>query len=298
MAWGEKRGGRASGEYGLFDKAGFGLSAAMGIAAATIIDLTQSDDASALYVFNKWVGGLTETLGLGGLPLYAIVLILMGIGAASVFYLQPVTLRGAFAQGFGVLAAIMTLAPSDLGTPLPGMNDGMPLPSFSDEGALPPPAEGFGDDEVAPDDIVFRPALAPVLATPLAMAAGTTAVAQQGYNVRIRVVFPEGLSTDVATMVRRGTLRGRLVNKANNTSYNLFRNTGAGLNFRGNTLYIATTLPGSGGSANLRARIEADGYDINDSSFTVRQGDNPTWTITMEPSGTPLFLQRLRRSPL
>lgn len=299
MAWGEKRGGRAPGEYGLFDKIGLGFASAVGIAVATVVNLTQTDGASALFKFNDWLTSVTAMLGIASVPLYGVILILMAIGAGSVTYFQPVTARGAFAQGFGLLAVLTTIAPSDHGNALPGMDNDLPAANFIDD--LPPAGDGGSsmDMEGTPDGIVFRPGIDSVTAQRITgTAARTTGTVQSGYNLRIKIAFPQGLNNDVSTMVRRGTLRGRLVNKTSGVTYNLFANSGAELDYRGNALYIATTLPGSAPTASLALRVEADGYAINDSRYTARPGSNPVWSVRMEPSGRPLILQRLNRAPL
>ena len=270
MTYGERNMRKLPGEFGVVDMFGLGLSAAAGIIAAIVFDLTQHQDASALYLVNKWVARLTETVGLGAIPLYGVVLILMGIGALSILYFQPVTMRGAFAQGFGALAALTTVAPSDLGTALPGPG-GEPLPAATEDW---PGAE----------------------AIPASYVAAAAAQAQQGYSVRMRVVFPDGLGRDIEQMVDAGALRGRIYDEASGRTYNLFLSGGGELDYAGGTLRIATQLPGEAPTARLTARIEADGYAIRTESVEVAQGANPVWTIEMEPSKRSLFLQRMGQS--
>ena len=264
MAYGDRNMRREPGGFGAVDLMGMGLAAAFGIAAAIVFDLTQHDEGSALFVINKWVANVTEMVGIGAIPLYGVVLLLMGLGAFSILYFQPVTMRGAFAQGFGALAALATVAPSDLGTALP-----------SGDAALPA-------------------ATAPTVIEPVAFAAARAAKAE-GYAVRIRVNFPDGLD-DIETMIRKGSLRGKLHDEAGGRTYNLFRSGGGDLDFEDGTLLIATRLPGAADTATLWARIEAEGYAIQVENYLARQGANPVWTINMRPSNRPLFLQRMGQS--
>jgi predicted outer membrane lipoprotein len=290
MAYGERRLRKEVGDFGPGDLMGMGLAAAFGIVAAIVFDLTQHGESSALFVMNKWVANLTTMVGLGSIPLYGIVLLLMGLGAASILYFQPVTMRGAFAQGFGALAALTTIAPSELGSALPEY--GEPLPAAFD--SLPPPAASEMElmEPAAPaqGDLVQ-----PIAYIGAAAAAQTDALAN-GYDIRLRVRFPEGLEEDVATLVRKGKLRGRLRNDTTGDTYNLFRAGGADVEYADDSLYFATRLPGGEDRAALRLRIEAEGYAIRVESNEVSLGPNPVWTVTMEPSDTPLFLQRMQRS--
>lgn len=300
MTYGERKGARKNpGEYGFFDLIGLGIAAAFGIAVATFFDLTQSDEASALFVFNKWLATVTNMFGFGNVPLYGVVLILMGLGAASVLYFQPVTFRGAFAQGFGALAAIMTLAPSDLGGAMPAPGGGAFLEGASDL----PPAEG---DDVWPEEgtmegISLPPAwrgAAPPSLVPVSAASANSAAAEkkEGYSIRMKIVFSDDLETgELEQMIRNGTLRGKLHNEASKKTYNLFRNTGANFKVRDDTIYLSSRIPGEADTATLVARIEAEGYRIIESRFNASTGVNPVWTIRLQPSNTPLLLQRLNR---
>ena len=272
MAYGERTMRKMPGEFGPVDMMGMGLSAAAGIVAAIVFDLTQHDDASALFLINKWVARVTEMVGLGSIPLYGVVLLLMGLGATSILYFQPVTMKGAFAQGFGALAALTTIAPSDLGTALPGPSLEA-LPPASEEGAAAIPA---------------------AYAVPAAASVG--AALADGYGVRMRIVFPGGLPEDIERMVDAGTVRGRLHNEGSGRTYNLFRAGGGDLDYADGVLRVSTRLPGDEPATDLTVRIEAAGYAIRTESVRVAQGPNPIWTIQMEPSASPLFLQRMGRS--
>ncbi len=293
MAYGEQKGRKDAGDYSAVDMFGLSLASAIGIVVATFFDLTQSDEASALFLFNQWLATATETLGLSTPPLYAVVLILMAVGASSIFFLQPVTLRGAFAQGFGVLAAITTVAPSNLGSAMPGAESGdfAPLPAASLA------AEPFAQPAVMELDGAVS---AMGLSTPIAAWSGTATAAMMqssGYSIRIQVEFPNGLAKDPQQMIREGSLRGRLHNSASGMTYSLFRTVGANLQWEGTQrLRIVTRIPGDASSAEMVARIEAEGYRIIEDRFNATQGVNGVWTITMQPSNTPLVLQRFRRS--
>ena len=281
MAYGERNFRKMPGQFGPVDMAGLGLAASFGIIAAIVFDLTQKDEGSALFLFNKWVARLTETLGMGSIPLYGVVLILMAIGAGSILYFQPMTMRGAFAQGFGALAAITTIAPSDLGDALPDSFGGaapyeLPAPAPA-EGALPAPEQAV----LAPVAFQGRSDLAPAV---------------QGYAVRIKIVFTDGLPKTPDDLIRNGGLRGRLWNETDDNTYNIFRSRGADLAFEGNAMFVETLLPGDADTATLWARIEAEGYAIAVENFAASQGANPVWTISMTPSRTPLALQRMTRS--
>ena len=296
MAYGDRRGARrGQGEaYNPLDMVGFGIASAFGIAFAAFFDLTQSDEGAALPLFNKWLTVATDTLGFSPLPLYSVVLILMALGGLSILVLQPVTMRGAFAQGFGVLAAITTLAPADLGEPMVTTNDAS-MPGGMDE-MLPPGGDiGSMFPDLAEDISFGDPAIAPQPAVMLIPASMTAAAQSQGYTIRMRIVFPNGLKRDIGTMVRDGGLRGRLHNEATNRTYNLFRSTGGDLVFQNNTIYIASRIPGTEATADLVSRIEADGYRIVEERFEASQGANPIWTIQMQESGVPIVLQRLQR---
>ena len=288
MAYGDLRGTRKDpSEYGAIDMMGLGIASALGIAVATFFDLTTSDDTSALLLFNRWLTTATDALGLGSLPLYGVVLILMGIGALSVIYLQPVTLRGAFAQGFGVLAAITTIAPADLG-------GAMPEPVGADMPAL----ETLPMDELEWEDPVSLQApvqgsVAPVYRVPVAATAA--GVQARGYSVRLQIILEDGVEDDISRMIRRGVISGRMHNETTKLTETLFRNNGANLVVRGNQIRLVSRIPGNEPTTSLVPRIEAEGYRIVESRFEASQGANPVWSIRLAKSSTPLVLQRLQR---
>ncbi|MEM9839712.1 MAG: hypothetical protein AAF830_11240 [Pseudomonadota bacterium] len=285
--------------------AGFALAAAIGIGVAVIVDLFQHREASALYVINRTLLDVTSLLGIEAIPLYGVMLLLMAAGAGMVMYFQPVTARGAFTQGFGALATLVTLAPSDLGAPLYAPMDDMLMMDESfdfgdeDDGGLPGGAEiiepATDGDGMPMDGEEASLELEP-LVIPASLAMVQPRPSGNDYQMRIKIEFPNGLKSDLQTMVRRGTLGGKIWNPDTQTAYNLFRNSGARMAYRDDTLRIETVVPGVDSSAQLWILVEADGYAILEEGFNARAGANRIWTVEMEPSTTPLFIQRLRHS--
>ncbi|GGY51054.1 hypothetical protein [Parvularcula lutaonensis] len=277
MTYGDGKRAYADRDYGPVNVIGFGLASALGIAAAVIVDLVQQREASALYVINRWVIEVTSMLGISSVPLYGVMLLLMAIGAISVVFTQPTTLRGAFAQGFGALAVLVTVAPADLGAPLEA------------------PAEETRSPEMMNFDEAFaEPAriggaqLVPV------------AVQRQGqyYQLRIKIDFPNGLKQDIDEMIRRNRLVGKLWNPETGKRYNIFRTSGAEIDYdeSDGTLRIITKVAAADEEAELWILIEAEGYRITEERFVAKVGPNPIWTVDMQPSTTPLLVQRLRHS--
>ena len=303
MAYGIPKYGQKAANFGLKDYAGLGIAGSFGIISAIMADMRQADDASALFVINKWVASGTQLLGVDyNLPLYGVVLGLMGVGAASVFYFQPVTMRGAYAQGFGILAALMTLMPSDLGVPLDapdGYNDLEELPDVhtrldgqanTDLVYAGGSSLGMGFTDML-QPAVYQPAQAQPKQSQ--RAAATT-----GYTVELVIKFPNGLKREMNTMMRAGTLRGRLHNPATKKTYNIFRSSGAVMHVHdGNSeIHISTTVPGSKENTVLWVRLEAADYAIAVESFEAELGDNGAWAVDMKPSKVPLFVQRFGKS--
>jgi len=297
MAYANTKRTLAERDIGFLTISGYGLAAAIGIGAAVVVDLFQHREASALYVINRQIVDLTTLLGVDTIPLYGVMLLLMVVGAGSILFFEPITYRGAFAQGFGVLAALVTVAPSDLGTPLeaPMEIDGTMNfdDSMFDDGA-------FGDEPLDTGEEARLLVDPPIVPTSLAFAATTTAAAavqdSTEYQLRIQVEFPEGLKDDFQTMIRRGTLAGKLWNPETGTVYNLFRNSGARMGYRDGMLRIETVVKGVDSAAELWILVEADGYKIQEVKYAAKTGVNRIWNVEMEESGTPLFIQRLRHS--
>ncbi len=311
MAYGDRRVNKLPSDFGISDYFGLSFAGALGIVTAMLVDLQQSADASALFVINRWMGYLGAIFGFGELPLYSVLLIMMGIGALSIFYFQPVSFQAAFAQGFGVLAALMTIAPADLGGALNAPMEGEILPAPTVEEAR---LDHYGNQSNVYEMVreaswvgsisgsmaqnglqqaVYRqPEKTQLVTAAYQSNSGNT----NSYNIRIVIDLPNGLPRNIDAMIRSGTLRGRLFNETSGKTYNLFRNGGARIEADDNSITIETSLPGNGDTVTLWARVECSRYQIAVESFEAVRGDNATWEISMTPSKTPLFLQRLGNS--
>lgn len=283
MPYGVKRGVKAPGEYGFMDMTGLALSGSAGILAALVTDYQQSGEASALYTINQWVVSASRILGFGDVPLWMVVAGLVIAGASSVFYFQPITRQGAFAQGFGLLAVLMTAVPADLAGGLSAMDHddlpGLEPIGFSREATL-----GAGVTQAA-----YRTGEARVY-----LAQDQRGAAK--YDVHLEIDLPNGLTGDLQTMLRRGEVRGRLHNADTGQTYNLFRSAGGSLQRRGNRLLIDAGVPARSENATLWVRIEIAGYAIEEQSAQATLGRTLDWNIAMRPTSTPLFIQRLNKS--
>jgi hypothetical protein len=280
-----KRGIKAPGEFGVSDVAGFGLASAAGIVAALVTDYQQKGESSALYTINRWVVTVGEILGFGQVPLWVVVVGLIGLGAGSTFYFQPITRQGAFAQGFGLLAVLMTAVPADLASGL--RSTGAPLPDLQ--------PVSFSREAVRDDGIMTATFQS---AAPAAEARVIQVQDQQAarYVVELRVGFPNGIPEDIDQMIRKGSLRGRLHNADTGETFNLFRNAGGNLMVRGDSLIIRAGVPARSATATLWVRIECEGYSIEETSKTASLSESLDWPVEMRPSSTPLFIQRLNKS--
>ncbi len=281
MAYGAKRGIRTPGEYGFMDIAGLGLAGSAGIIAALVTDYQQKGEASSLYTINQWAATLGEIFGFGQVPLWMVAVGLIAVGAMSIFYFQPITRQGAFAQGFGLLAVIMTAAPADLASGL--QPTGSMLPDLE-------PA-AIGREAALPDAVV----MAAYEAEPARVVDAQAARAAR-YVVELTIEFPGGVPDDVSEMIRRGDLRGRLHNADANETFNLFRSAGGDIVMRGDSLVIRAGVPARSTDATLWVRIEAAGYAIEEQSAQASVNTALNWTVTMRPSSMPLFIQRLGKS--
>ena len=105
-----------------------------------------------------------------------------------------------------------------------------------------------------------------------------------------------GMPENIATMIRRGTIRGRLHNEQSGETWNLFRTTGGTIRRRGDTLLIDAGVPAQEDTARLWVRIEAAGFAIEEQSATVALGQSLDWNVDLKTSNTPLIVQRLRKS--
>jgi hypothetical protein len=289
MAYGVKRGVRAAGEYNLMDLGGLALAGAAGIVAALVTDYRQKGESSALYTINRWVADLGDLVGYGQVPLWTVVVGLIVLGAGSIFYFQPITRQGAFAQGAGLLAVIMTATPSDLA------------------GALAPAAGGTFDelDSISYTEISGEPedfAKIAARTAPAVFSQGEMRTLQvqetraARYEIRLEIVFPDGVPDDIDAKIRRGLLRGRLHNPDTGSTYNLFRNAGGDMIMRGDSLIIAAAVPARSSETTLWVRIECDGYAIEEQSAAATVSRGLEWTVNMRESSTPLFMQRLGKS--
>lgn len=280
MPYGVKQGFKTPGNFTMTDMLGLALSGSAGIIAALVTDYQQSGEASALFTINQWVVQLGSLLGFTDIPLWMVVVGMTMVGAGSIFYFQPITRQGAFAQGFGLLAVLMTAVPADLAGGIEGMNDSLPglEPASTREAAL--------------NERVYNANYASTVQYQQVQD-------QRGpsrYDVHMRINFANGLPDDVDTMIRRGSLRGRLHNEETNETWNIFRSAGGTVRREGNSLIIHAGVPARSSEGRLWTRIEAQGYAIQVESYQARIGDTVDWTIDMTPSNVPLFVQRLGKS--
>ncbi|MEZ5896065.1 MAG: hypothetical protein R3C51_06645 [Parvularculaceae bacterium] len=282
MAYGVKRGIKAPGQFGVSDIFGLGLAGAAGIISALVTDYQQKGEASALYTINQWVAALGDMMGFAPAPLWMVVAGIVSVGAGSIFYFQPITRQGAFAQGFGLLAVLMTAVPADLAGGL------QPTGTVSD---LQPMA---ASREAAANPTVVNAAFS----SGDARTYQAQVQAQQGarYVVELSIIFPGGVPADIDNLIRRGTIRGRLHNKDANETYNLFRTAGGDMVIRGDELVIRAGVPAKTPEGTLWVRIECNGYAIEEQSAQASTFTPLAWTINMRPSSVPLFLQRLGKS--
>ena len=282
MQYGVKRGFRAPGEFGVGDIFGLGFAGAAGIISALVTDYQQSGEASALFTINQWVVMLGDLLGFSNIPLWVVIVGLTALGAGSIFYFQPITRQGAFAQGFGLLAVITTAVPADMA----GGIEAVP-------NQLPGLAQRL-EAEPARDAKVTSAAYRSTGEARLVQAQASR-VADR-YDLHLTINFPEGIPADVDTLIRRGSLRGRLHNEDTGETWNLFRSAGGDIRRDGNKLLIHAGVPARSSEARLWVRVECGEYEILIESKVARLGAPVTWTVDMKPSNTPLFIQRLNKS--
>lgn len=299
MDYGVKRGVKTPGEFNAADISGLALASAAGIVSALVVDYNAKGEASAIYKINEWAVALSRLLHVGDIPLWAVALVIIAVGAASIFYFQPITRQGAYAQGFGLLAVLMTAVPADLAGGLEAFA-GHELPALSaasEATTTPISAPGAG----TPQPGLIRAAYTTNVEPAVAGASDAQLVrvddrAGAIYNVRLTITFPNGLAEDVEAMIRKGTLRGRLYNEDTKDTFNLFRTAGGAMQRTGNSIVILAGVPASSPTATLWVRVEADKYKIEVRSTKAAVGQPLNWEIRMEPSTTPLVLQRLNNS--
>jgi hypothetical protein len=286
MPYGVRRGIKAPGEYRLGDLTSLGVWSAAGILAALATDFSQKGETSALYKINEWVVTAGRNFGIGDVPLWGVGLGLIVTGALSIFYFQPITRLGAFARGFGLLAAAMTATPTDLVSGIQGAGLLQPLQPavFVDEAALNPEASMNAPTHVASSGGEVR--------TFAVQAVRSDA----RYDVRLTVSFPNGAPKDIPALVKRDQLRGRLHNEGTKETFNLFQSAGGAVETTAKTIVIKAGVPAKSKEATLWVRIEAEGYAIELQSAKANLDKPLEWTITMRPSKTPLAMQRLGKS--
>ncbi len=276
--YGVKRGFKSPGEFGIGDITGLGLAGATGIIAALVTDYQQQGEASALFTINQWVVQLGTILGFSDIPLWMVVIGVTVFGAVSIFYFQPITRQGAFAQGFGLLAVVMTAIPGDLTGGIESINDNLP-------GLQPAETRQAGMGAR-----IINAAYSPNEAAVYQVQNRTEAAK---YDVHLKINFTEGFSSDIDTLIRKGEIRGRLHNEDTNETWNLFRSAGGTIRRNGDLLLIHAGVPARSESASLWVRIECTGYAIEEQSAVATLGETLEWSIDMQADSTPLFFQRL-----
>lgn len=287
MPYGVRRGIKAPGAYTLGDLASLGVSSAVGILAALATDYSQKGETSALYKINEWVVAAGRNFGLGDVPLWGVAVGLIGFGALSIFYFQPLTRIGAFARGFGLLAAAMTATPTDLVGGIEGAAD-----------LLQPvqPAVFVEEAGLNPETTANSPSHAPFSGRGARVFAVQDVKPGAAYVVNLAIRFPNGVPHEVADLVRRDQLRGRLHNEGTRETFNLFQTAGGSIETKGDIIVIRAGVPAKARNATLWVRIEAEGYAIEVQSAQAGLDKPLDWTIVMRPSKTPLAIQRLGKS--
>ena len=297
MAYGVKRGIKSPGEFGFSDMFGLALAGSTGIIAALVTDYQQKGEASAMFTINQWVVSAGSFLGIGNIPLWMVALGLVILGGASIFYFQPITRQGAFAQGFGLLAVMMTAVPADLAGGLESMNDLSDLEAssgLSRQAAFGPGGLADGSPQGGIVSASFAPAI--YSANGQARVIQAQSRSTYKYDVVIKINFPDGVPSNVDRMIRRGDLRGRLHNEETGETWNLFRSAGGTLKLSGDVLTVSAGVPTRTDVSRLWVRVEAAGYAIEEQSAVARKGERLNWNVNMTPSSTPLFVQRLNKS--
>lgn len=286
MAYGVKRGFKAPGEFGAADMMGLALSGSAGIIAALVTDYQQQGEASALFTINQWVVQLGSLLGFTDIPLWWVVAGLTTVGAASVFYFQPITRQGAFAQGFGLLAVLMTTIPPDLAGGIESINDNLP-------GLLPASAVTQTREASVEEARIINAAYTPEQAD-IQLVQNDEGPLK--YDVHLSIEFPQGIPDDIDSLIRRGILRGRLHNEDTNETWSIFKSAGGTVRQQGDTLLIHAGVPARSSQSRLWVRVECPGYEIEVQSKLADFNGAVDWDIVMQESGMPLFMQRLGKS--
>jgi len=302
MPYGVKRGYKAPGEFGLSDLAGLALSGSAGIVAALVTDYQQSAEASALFTLNRWAVSLGSMFGFSEIPLMAVVLVIIGLGAGSIFYFQPITRQGAFAQGFGLLAVLMTAIPDDLAGGIEDILNDENLPGLSAPISTDPSVSEISYDPSG-EPVKFNAPQIVNAVIPASTSGGSlsSVALVQGerralqYVVRLTIKFEGGLGGDINSLIRRGRLRGRLHNEDTGETYNLFRNAGGIVRQDKDTIIIDAGIPARNQNAKLWVRVECNGHQIEIQSAEAKASQMLAWPINVKESSTPMFIQRLTK---
>lgn len=293
MAYGENK-GLVSGQFGMLDYVGLAFAGGFGILAAALADFFMKPNSSSLYVFNHWMYEVAQTLALPTPPIYAVLLILVGIGAGSIFYFQPVTRQGAFAQGFGLLAALVTISPADNDVSADALADPAEQAIYLEEISLTDrtPLE-HGEVEQR-----FAAMRAQSIAAARVERTAAVAVVAQRYDVIFKVRMPNGVPDRLLDNVRLGVARARVYNSETRRAY-IILGPNARLDENDpNVLVLPVGVPAGDGetSSEIKVRFEIPGYEILEASKTMQVGEREDWVLEMKPSNVPLRLQRLGRA--
>ncbi len=293
MAYGENK-GLVSGQFGMLDYVGLAFAGGFGILAAALADFFMKPNSSSLYVFNHWMYEVAQTLALPTPPIYAVLLILAGIGAGSIFYFQPVTRQGAFAQGFGLLAALVTISPADNDVSADALADPVEQAIYLEELSL--------ADRTPLEHGEVEQRLAAMRAQSIAAArferASTVAVVAQRYDVIFKVRMPNGVPDRLVDNARQGVARARVYNSETRRAYNILGPNARLDDDDPNVLVLPVGVPAGDGeaSAEIKVRFEIPGYEILEASKTMQVGEREDWVLELKPSNVPLRLQRLGRA--
>ncbi|MEL6360027.1 MAG: hypothetical protein AAFR21_03000, partial [Pseudomonadota bacterium] len=306
MPYGLKRGVKAPGQFTGGDIAGLALAGATGIISALVADYSAKADTAAIFTLNRWVNGACELLGLGQAAVepWVVILMLIVIGAGSIFYFQPITRQGAYAQGFGLLAVIMTMTPANLADALEGATGLQGLeqlePISADTASLREASLVQGTDENAK--------IASIASSQGSTSNRPTATDSQEarlvqvqqkrsayYTLELTIQFQGGVQEEIEELIDSGRLRGRLHNKETGQTFDIFRSAGGDIIVEDDTVIIRAGVPARSQQSRLYVRLEANGYAIAEESAVAEIGDLLEWSVVLRESSVPIALQRLRK---
>lgn len=306
MPYGLKRGVKAPGQFTGGDIAGLALAGATGIISALVADYSAKADTAAIFTLNRWVNGACELLGLGQAAVepWVVILMLIVIGAGSIFYFQPITRQGAYAQGFGLLAVIMTMTPANLADALEGATGLQGLeqlePISADTASLREASLVQGTDENAKIASIAS-SQGSTSNRPTATDAQEARVVQVQqkrsayYTLELTIQFQGGVQEEIEELIDSGRLRGRLHNKETGQTFDIFRSAGGDIIVEDDTVIIRAGVPARSQQSRLYVRLEANGYAIAEESAVAEIGDLLEWNVVLRESSVPIALQRLRK---